>query len=162
MRTIYLAGGCFWGVQRFFSLAKGIADTEVGYANGTLVNPSYEDLKHGLDDASETVRIAYDEQTISLEKILELYLRIVDPYSVNHQGEDYGVQYRTGIYYQDDEEKKAVRDYLSEHLRPDHKIEVLPLRHFYPAEEYHQQYLEKHPDGYCHVNMAILRDDERK
>ena len=108
MKTIYLAGGCFWGVERYFSLAKGIVSTEVGYANGTKDNPKYEDLKKGLDDASETVKIIYDEKVISLEKILELYLRVVDPYSVNKQGEDEGIQYRSGIYYLDEEDKKII------------------------------------------------------
>ena len=102
MKTIYFAGGCFWGVERYFSLAKGVVETEVGYANGTKDNPKYEDLKHGLDDASETVKIVYDENIVSLEKLLEIYLRAIDPYSKNKQGEDEGVQYRTGIYYLDE------------------------------------------------------------
>ena len=97
MKTIYLAGGCFWGVEKYFSLAKGVIATEVGYANGTMDNPRYEDLKHGLDDAAETVKIDYDDTIISLEKLLELYLRVVDPYSLNQQGGDKGVQYRTGF-----------------------------------------------------------------
>lgn len=162
MKTIYLAGGCFWGVEHFFSLAKGIIETEVGYANGTLDNPKYEDLKHGLDDASETVRIVYDENVISLEKILELYLRVVDPYSVNKQGEDEGVQYRTGIYYLDEKVGHMVREYFAKTLKSDYKIEVTKLNKFYPAEEYHQDYLDKNPQGYCHINMAKLKPEERK
>ena len=150
MKTIYLAGGCFWGVEHFFSLAKGIVNTQVGYANGTLDNPKYEDLKHGLDDAAETVKVDYDENIISLEKILELYLRVVDPYSVNKQGEDEGVQYRTGIYYQNGV------------LTNNYKIEVVKLNKFFPAEEYHQDYLNKNPQGYCHINMAKLKPEERK
>ena len=86
MKTIYLAGGCFWGVEKYFSLAKGVIATEVGYANGTKDNPRYEDLKYGLDDAAEAVKIDYDEKVITLEKLLELYLRVVDPYSLNQQG----------------------------------------------------------------------------
>lgn len=162
MKTIYLAGGCFWGVEHFFSLAKGILETEVGYANGTLDNPKYEDLKHGLDDASETVKVIYDEKVISLEKILELYLRVVDPYSVNKQGEDVGVQYRTGIYYLDDVDMKIVKEYFAKNLKDDYKIEVLKLRKFFKAEEYHQDYLNKNPQGYCHINMAKLKPEERK
>ena len=162
MKTIYLAGGCFWGVEHFFSLAKGIVNTEVGYANGTLDNPKYEDLKHGLDDASETVKIDYDENTISLEKILELYLRVVDPYSVNKQGEDEGVQYRTGVYYQNDIDKEIIKNYFDKVLRKDYKIEVTRLNKFYTAEEYHQDYLDKNPQGYCHINMAKLKPEERK
>lgn len=162
MKTIYLAGGCFWGVERYFSLAKGIVSTEVGYANGTKDNPKYEDLKKGLDDASETVKIIYDEKVISLEKILELYLRVVDPYSINKQGEDEGVQYRSGIYYLDEEDKKIIVNYFKSISLKDYAIEILPLRKFYEAEEYHQKYLEKNPYGYCHINMEFLKDDERK
>ena len=162
MKTIYLAGGCFWGVEHFFSLAKGIINTEVGYANGTLDNPKYEDLKHGLDNASETVKVDYDENIISLEKILELYLRVVDPYSVNKQGEDEGVQYRTGIYYQDDTDKQIIKDYLAHTLQKDYKIEVVRLNKFFTAEEYHQDYLNKNPQGYCHINMTKLKPEERK
>ena len=162
MKTIYLAGGCFWGVEHYFSLAKGIVSTEVGYANGTLDNPKYEDLKHGLDDASETVKITYDDKIISLEKILELYLRVVDPYSVNKQGEDEGVQYRTGIYFIDDEDKKVVAEYFAKNLKTDYKIEVQKLNKYFPAEEYHQDYLNKNPQGYCHINMAKLLPEERK
>ena len=162
MKTIYLAGGCFWGVEHYFQLAKGIIETEVGYANGTKDNPKYEDLKHGLDDASETVRIVYDENVISLEKILELYLRVVDPYSVNKQGEDEGVQYRTGIYYIDENNKDVILNYFAKVLNKDYKIEVKRLNKFFKAEEYHQDYLNKNPQGYCHINMAKLKPEERK
>ncbi|MBO4855779.1 MAG: peptide-methionine (S)-S-oxide reductase MsrA [Bacilli bacterium] len=162
MKTIYFAGGCFWGVERYFSLAKGVLSTEVGYANGTKDNPKYEDLKHGLDDASETVKIEYDENVVSLEKLLELYLRVVDPYSKNKQGEDEGIQYRTGVYYLNKEEEVIIKNYFSSVNLKNYMIEVLPLKKFYPAEEYHQKYLEKNPTGYCHINMAKLKDDERK
>ena len=162
MKTIYLAGGCFWGVERYFSLVKGVVTTKVGYANGTKDNPKYEDLKKGLDDASETVKIEYDEKTVSLEKLLELYLRVVDPYSKNKQGEDEGLQYRTGIYYLNNEDEQIITNYLSSINLVNHMIEILPLKKFYPAEEYHQKYLEKNPTGYCHINFAKLKDDERK
>ena len=162
MKTIYLAGGCFWGVEKYFSLTKGALSTLVGYANGTKDNSSYLDLKHGDDDASETVKIDYDEKIISLEKILELYLRVVDPYSINKQGEDEGVQYRTGVYYIDEQDRNKIINYFSSVGLKEHKIEVLPLRKFFKAEEYHQQYLDKNPTGYCHINMAKLREDEKK
>ena len=162
MKTIYLAGGCFWGVERYFSLAKGIISTSVGYANGTLDNPKYEDLKHGLDDASETVKIDYDENIISLEKILELYLRVIDPYSINKQGEDEGVQYRTGIYFLNKDDENIIKEYLNSVGLKNHHIEILPLKKFFLAEEYHQDYLTKNPTGYCHINMAKLKDNERK
>ena len=162
MKTIYFAGGCFWGVEKYFSMAKGVINTEVGYANGTKDNPSYLDLKHGLDDASETVKIDYDEQVISLEKLLELYLRVINPYSLNKQGEDEGVQYRTGIYYLSNDDKQIVDSYFQSIGLVNHRIEILPLKKFFSAEEYHQKYLDKNPNGYCHINMAKLKDDERK
>ena len=162
VKTIYFAGGCFWGVERYFSQVRGVIATTVGYANGTKKNPSYEDLKKGLDDAAETVQIVYNEDEITLPKLVELYLRIVDPFSKNKQGEDEGVQYRTGIYYVHAIEEEAVKTYFEEIKLENHKIELLYLKQFYPAEEYHQQYLEKHPDGYCHVNMAVLHEDEKK
>ena len=162
MKTIYLAGGCFWGVERYFSLVKGVVTTKVGYANGTKDNPKYEDLKHGLDDASETVKIDCDEKIVSLEKLLELYLRVINPYSVNKQGEDEGVQYRAGIYYIDNSDKQVILNYLSSVGLVDHKIEILPLKKFFDAEEYHQKYLEKNPTGYCHINFAVLKENEKK
>ena len=162
MKTIYFAGGCFWGVEKFFSLAKGVISTRVGYANGKLDNPSYLDLKSGRDTASETVEIIYDETVISLEKLLEYLLRIIDPYSINKQGEDEGIQYRTGVYYLDGKEEKMIKDYFEKHLNKNYKVEVLPLKKFFLAEEYHQDYLNKNPNGYCHVNMAKLKDDEKK
>ena len=162
MKTIYFAGGCFWGVEKYFSLVKGVESTKVGYANGKLDNPTYNDLKKGLDTASETVKIDYDESVISLEKLLELYLRVVDPYSINKQGEDIGLQYRTGVYYLDSSDESIIRKYLSTHLKSNFKIEILPLSTFYLAEEYHQDYLTKNPNGYCHINMATLKREEMK
>ena len=162
MKTIYFAGGCFWGVEKYFSLAKGVISTCVGYTNGTKNNPSYHDLKSGLDDASETVKIDYDENVVSLEKLIELYLRVVDPYSKNKQGEDEGIQYRTGIYYLSNEDKQIVESYFNKIGLKKHMIEILPLHKFFLAEEYHQDYLTKNPNGYCHVNMAKLKPEERK
>ena len=162
MKTIYFAGGCFWGVEKFFSLAKGVESTKVGYANGKLDNPTYEDLKHGLDTASETVKIDYDENIVSLEKLLEFYLRVVDPYSVNKQGEDEGLQYRTGVYFVNSEDEQVIRNYFSAYLNCNFKIEILPLKKFFLAEEYHQNYLNKNPGGYCHINMAKLKKEEMK
>lgn len=162
MKTIYLAGGCFWGVEKYFSLVRGIINTEVGYANGHKDSPSYQDLKHGLDDASEAVKIYYDEKIISLSKILELYLRVINPYSLNKQGEDEGIQYRTGVYFSSDNEEKEIKDYFLNHLSQNYKIEVLPLKKFFKAEEYHQKYLDKNPGGYCHINMNFLKEEEKK
>ena len=162
MKRIYLAGGCFWGMEKFFSLSKGVIATEVGYANGNTDSPTYEDLKHGIDTSAETVRIDYDENLIGLEKLLELFLRVVDPYSVNKQGEDEGLQYRSGVYYQNEEDHALIKAYFDTHLEKGYKIEILPLKTFFSAEEYHQDYLDKNPGGYCHINMAKIRPDERK
>ena len=98
MKTIYLAGGCFWGMQKYFDRFDGVAFTEVGYANGPDTYPSYKDVCAGSGHA-ETLRVDYDPTVISLTKLLEYYFTVVDPLSVNRQGEDSGVQYRTGIYY---------------------------------------------------------------
>ena len=96
---IYLAGGCFWGMEGYFKKIKGVISTTVGYANGNIVNPSYEQVKSHEASHAETVKIIYDENEISLTKLLEHFLRVIDPYAINHQGEDYGMQYRTGVYY---------------------------------------------------------------
>lgn len=162
MKTIYLAGGCFWGLEKYFSLAKGVVNTQVGYANGTIDNPHYEDLKHGFDDAAETVKINYDEKAISLEKILELFLRVIDPYSLNKQGGDTGVQYRTGVYYLNNDEKDVILNYLNNHVNGHYQIETKLLNKYFEAEEYHQNYLNKNPLGYCHINMAKLKKEEMK
>ncbi|HHT67478.1 MAG TPA: peptide-methionine (S)-S-oxide reductase MsrA [Erysipelotrichaceae bacterium] len=162
MKTIFLAGGCFWGVEKYFSLVKGIVNTEVGYANGTMHNPRYEHLKQGLDDAAETVKIEYDEEVISLEKILELYLRIINPYSISKQGGDVGVQYRTGIYYLNKDEKDRIINYLDKKIEGLYRIEVKLLDKYFKAEDYHQNYLDKNPGGYCHIDMSKLKKDELK
>lgn len=162
MKEIYLAGGCFWGVEKYFSLLKGIIDTKVGYANGNYPNPKYEDLKQHLATHSETVKIIYDETIINLEQILEHYLRFVDPYSLNKQGHDIGLQYRSGIYYLNDEDKIKIKAYLDKNLKPNYKIEILPLDAFYLAEDYHQHYLDKNINGYCHVNLNLIKPNEKK
>ena len=159
MKTIYLAGGCFWGVQKFLDQFDGIIETEVGYANGATSFPSYEDVCHGSGHA-ETVKAVYDTDLISLEALLEHYFRIIDPISVNRQGNDIGVQYRTGIYYVDEEDSEAIENYLaivqSKYDRP-LAVEAKGLEAYYPAEEYHQKYLDKNPGGYCHIPREMLR-----
>lgn len=166
MKTIYLAAGCFWGSQAFYDRMTGVVETTVGYANGNTKNPRYEDLKHGLATHAETVKITYDENLISLEKILDYYMVIVDPYSVNHQGGDIGVQYRTGIFYEDDEDEDYLREYLTKREKElnmgKFAIILEPLKNFYPAEEYHQKYLVKNPHGYCHVDLNLVKKEDRK
>ncbi len=163
MKTIFIAGGCFWGVQAYYDKLKGIDKTFVGYANGNISNPTYQQVKSHEATHSETVKIIYDETIISLEKILEHFLRIIDPYEVNHQGEDYGIQYRTGVYYESEKDKEIIERYFNSiEKEKDFAIEVLRLANFYDAEEYHQKYLYKNPSGYCHVNFSLIKDNERK
>lgn len=161
-KTIYLAGGCFWGVQAYFKQLKGVLETMVGYANGTTAFPKYEDLKHGNANHAETVRIVYDDEVISLPKLLEHYLRFVDPYSLDQQGHDIGHQYRTGVYYTDALDGSDAYEYFGKVLKPGYKIEIKKLYNFYPAEDYHQDYLDKNPGGYCHVNLNLIRKEEKK
>ena len=161
-KTIYLAGGCFWGVQAYFKMLEGVIDTRVGYANGTTAFPKYEDLKSGKADHAETVKVVYDPDVIPLTKLVEHYLRFVDPYSVDKQGHDVGHQYRSGIYYTDLLDGVDIELYLSEHLNPGYKIELTQMRNFFPAESYHQDYLDKNPGGYCHVDLNLIKPEERK
>jgi len=161
-KTIYFAGGCFWGVQAYFKLLKGVEDTRVGYANGTTAFPHYEDLKSGKADHAETVKVDYDPEIISLQELLEHYLRFVDPYSVDRQGHDVGHQYRSGIYYVDLLDAVDIQAYLSAYLEPGWKIEIDMMRNFFPAEAYHQDYLDKNPGGYCHVDLNLVKPSERK
>ncbi|MBQ8953016.1 MAG: peptide-methionine (S)-S-oxide reductase MsrA [Clostridia bacterium] len=155
-KIIYLAGGCFWGCQKYFDLTEGVLSTEVGYANGPTANPTYEQVKHEHTGHAETVKVEYDPSVISLEALLQKYFAVIDPTAVNHQGEDYGIQYRTGIYYVDGEDEPVARACLDELAKRYDKplaVELKPLENFYPAEEYHQKYLEKNPGGYCHIHF---------
>ncbi len=154
MSEIYLAGGCFWGSEKYFSLIRGVLSTEVGYANGNTENPTYEEVCRNNTGHAETVHIEYDSNVISLEFLLEMYYKSIDPTSVNKQGGDRGTQYRTGIYYVNNDDlpiiKKSIAK-LQENYTDPIAVEVEPLRNFYRAEEYHQKYLDKNPGGYCHI-----------
>ncbi len=159
MKDIYLAGGCFWGTQKYFDLVPGVKKTEVGYANGKTQNPTYEDVCYSGTDHAETVHIQYDETRLSLETILTLYYDAIDPTAVNRQGGDVGRQYRTGIYYTDPTDLPRIRaslDTLQKQLVMPIAIEAKPLRQFFPAEETHQKYLDKHPGGYCHIGPELF------
>ncbi len=159
MKTIYLAGGCFWGMQQFFDQFDGVVRTEVGYANGPDKAPSYEDVCADSGHA-ETLRIDYDESVISLPDLLRYYFMVIDPLSVNRQGHDEGIQYRTGIYYTHEKLLPDIREvYDAEEKKAGAKlaVELEPLRNFFSAEEYHQKYLVKNPGGYCHIPRSLLR-----
>lgn len=161
-KTIYIAGGCFWGVQEYYSRLRGVLSTTSGYANGKKENPSYQEVKSQIYNHAETVKIIYDDSLISLETLLSHYLRFVDPYSLNQQGEDKGVQYRTGVYYIDENDKNIIKNYLDSKLNKGYLIEIKKLDNFYPAEEYHQDYLKKNENGYCHINLNLIQDNEKK
>lgn len=155
LSEIYLAGGCFWGTEKYLSNVKGIIKTEVGYANGNTKKPTYEEVCHNNTGHAETVKVLYDPKQISLEYLLNLYYDVINPTSINRQGEDVGNQYRTGIYYVEDNDKKTILDSIGELQKKYDKpiaIEVLNLQNYYPAEEYHQKYLDKNPNGYCHIS----------
>lgn len=162
LKTIYLSGGCFWGVQEYYSRLKGVKETVTGYANGTTAFPTYEDLKTGRASHAECVKVVYDDEEISLSKLMEHFLRFVDPYSVDKQGHDEGHQYRSGVYYTDLLDAVEVKHYFTTHLKEDYKIEVKKLCNFYKAEEYHQDYLKKNPNGYCHINLSLIKDNEKE
>ena len=158
MKTIYLAGGCFWGTQKFFDQFDGVVRTEVGYANGPDSAPTYQDVCKSSGHA-ETVLIEFDEDRISLAGLLRYYFMVIDPVSVNRQGSDVGIQYRTGIYYTDPDMLHVIReicDEEAEKIGAPLAVEVEPLVNFFPAEEYHQKYLDKNPGGYCHIPASFL------
>ncbi len=159
MKTIYLAGGCFWGAQHFFKQIEGVVETETGFANGHTDNPSYEEVYTDSTGYAETVRIAYDEEKVGLEFLLNMFFKAIDPTSVNQQGEDKGTRYRTGIYYTQEEELPVIQRVMTEQqtqVDVPIAVEVEPLRNYYPADEYHQDYLDKHPDGYCHLPLELF------
>ena len=162
-QVIYLAGGCFWGVEAFISRLKGVNNTEVGYANGRDLAPTYEKVCTGKTGHAETVKATYNPKIIPLEEILESFFKIIDPYSLNRQGPDIGTQYRTGIYWQEESQRDTVINFLrkKQKVSPERiVVEARPISSFYPAEGYHQKYLEMNPQGYCHVDLNLINDKE--
>ena len=161
LRDIYFAGGCFWGVEEYFSRMPGVYNVTSGYANGNTENPSYDDVCYRETGHAETVHVQYDPSIISLKTLTEQFFKIIDPTTVNQQGYDVGSQYRTGVYYtnEDDLETiKAVFDGVQKNYKQKIVTELLPLQHYYLAEEYHQDYLKKNPFGYCHIDFSSLDD----
>ena len=163
MERIYLAGGCFWGLQKFLDQFAGVERTEVGYANGPDFAPSYQEVCASSGHA-ETVLVEYDEKTIGLEKLLDFYFMVIDPLSRNRQGMDTGVQYRTGVFFTDEAQLPAIKKvFAREEEKAGQKLAVLlePLKNFFSAEEYHQKYLEKNPGGYCHIPQRFYEMGDR-
>ncbi|MBQ2666088.1 peptide-methionine (S)-S-oxide reductase MsrA [Methanobrevibacter sp.] len=162
-QVIYLAGGCFWGVEAFISRLKGVNNTEVGYANGMDLAPTYEKVCTGKTGHAETVKVTFNPRIIPLEDILENFFRIIDPYTRNRQGADIGTQYRTGIYWQEESQRDIVIGFLRQKQKSSSRrivVEARAIGSFYPAEGYHQKYLERNPQGYCHVDLNLINDEE--
>ncbi len=165
MKTIYVAGGCFWGVSHYYDQLKGVIHTTVGYANGTKENPTYQEVCSQTTNHTETVKIEYDEKEISLEKVVDHLMRMIDPTTLNRQANDIGTQYRSGIYSTDLTEVKTVKQLVVSY-QPNYPkpivVEVEELSSFYEAEEYHQKYLVKNSNGYCHIDFSLIKEDEKK
>ena len=159
LKEIYFAGGCFWGVEHFFKGVTGVTATMPGYANGNIQNPSYEQVYTDKTGFAETVRVTYNPDAVSLDLLCRLFFMIIDPLSLNKQGEDVGTRYRTGIYFSDTSDRPVLEAAFaaeSERLGNNPVTELLPLQIFYSAEEYHQNYLDKNPGGYCHLSLKTF------
>ena len=156
VKNIYLAGGCFWGLEEYFSQIAGVLETWVGYANGQIETTSYQLLKQ--TDHAETVLVRYESDALPLREVLLYYFRVIDPFSINQQGPDKGRQYRTGIYYEDEADLTDIQAVMAEQEalfgRGPLAVEVEVLWHFIDAEDYHQDYLKKNPTGYCHIDVS--------
>lgn len=158
-KDIYFAGGCFWGTEHYFKQIEGVVDTEVGFANGNTENPTYKEVYTDTTGYAETVHVTYDPEKVSLEFLLDMFFKAIDPTSINQQGEDRGTRYRTGVYYVNPEDETIIQKAFDEEQKQiDGKlaVEYLPLKNFYKAEEYHQDYLDKNPDGYCHLPQSLF------
>ncbi|MDA3047317.1 peptide-methionine (R)-S-oxide reductase MsrB [Campylobacter sp. JMF_08 NE1] len=166
LKEIYLAGGCFWGMEGYFKRVSGVLSTEVGYANGNSQKTDYYSLKN--TDHAETLKIKFDENVVAFAEILEHFFRVIDPVSVDKQGNDVGRQYRTGIYYTNESDKEFLQNFIAlkqKKYKEKIAVEVAPLRNYARAEEYHQNYLGKNPNGYCHIDLNLaskpLYDESR-
>ena len=159
-RVIHFAGGCFWGAEHYFKNIDGVIETEVGFANGHLEFPTYEQVYTDTTGHAETVRVVYDPSVLSLEELVEDFFCAIDPLSLNRQGEDQGTRYRTGVYFSEPEDLPVIRRVFArveEACGSPLAVELCPIDNFYPADEYHQDYLDKNPGGYCHLPLKLFR-----
>lgn len=159
MKKIVLAGGCFWGVEKYLGMITGVMNTKVGYANGITENPTYEQVCSGTTKFAEAVYVEYDESLISLELLLIKFWKVINPTVVDRQGPDIGSQYRTGIFYIEPSDEEIIlksKDNEQKNHKNNIVTEIKELTNFYDAESYHQKYLEKNPNGYCHINFRNL------
>ena len=158
-KEIYLAGGCFWGTEHFFKQIEGVVATEVGFANGHTDNPTYKEVYTDQTGYAETVHVTYRPDIVSLEFLLRMFFKAIDPLSLNQQGHDTGTRYRTGVYYTDETDLPAIEKVFDEEQSKYQQmlaVEKQPLQNFYTAEEYHQDYLDKNPNGYCHLPLSLF------
>jgi methionine-S-sulfoxide reductase len=159
MKEIYFAGGCFWGTEHYLKQINGVISTEVGYANGNTDNPTYEEVYTDTTGYAECVKVIYNPGVITLKYLIELFFRSIDPLSLNKQGNDCGTRYRTGVYYVDSDDVdtiKSVFQSVESAVGEPLAVELETLKNFYPAEEYHQAYLDKNPNGYCHIPLELM------
>ncbi len=164
MKKIILAGGCFRGIQAYFDKVSGVKNTEVGYIDGDFPNPTYEQVCNGSNHA-EAVKIEYDELQVTLNHLLDHFFQIIDPTTLNRQGNDIGRQYRTGIFYNDQEDLDIINQYLKKiqvNYKKTIRTEIKKAGEFYPAESYHQKYLKKNPCGYCHIDLDLVDENDKK
>jgi methionine-S-sulfoxide reductase len=151
-----LAGGCFWGVEELFRALPGVTNTEVGYTGGTIPNPNYEMICTGQTGHAEALEIEFNPEQISFEALLKFFFQIHDPTTLNRQGNDLGTQYRSAIFYHSDEQRSVADRVIAQvnatgFWKRAVITEVVAASTFYPAEHFHQDYLQKHPNGYtCH------------
>lgn len=164
--TITLAGGCFWCLEAVYENVEGVSAVESGYANGHVDQPSYEQVCSGNTGHAEVVQVSFDTGVISLREILEIFFTIHDPTTLNRQGNDVGTQYRSGIYFHRPEQERVAREVLAEvdaHHGARAVTEILPVRNYSRAEDYHQRYFDKHPnEGYCAVVVGPKVEKFRK
>ncbi len=165
MKQICLAGGCFWGVEAYFSQLKGVLETSVGYVDGNMKNPSYKQVCDGFATHTEACMVTYDESILKLKDVLDHFFRIINPFSINRQGHDVGRQYRSGIYVIDPEDEPLIHHFMAAYFKEELKkdqTKVKPCLDYDLAETYHHDYLKKNPGGYCHVNLGLAKPEERK
>ena len=155
-KEIYFAGGCFWGTEHFFKQIEGVLETEVGFANGHTENPTYKEVYTDQTGFAETVYVKYNPDVVSLEFLLNMFFKAIDPTSLNKQGEDEGTRYRTGVYYTNDDDLAVIEKVFSQEQQNYQQPLAVPLQNYYSAEEYHQDYLDKNPTGYCHLPVALF------
>ncbi|MBR1782169.1 MAG: peptide-methionine (S)-S-oxide reductase MsrA [Bacteroidales bacterium] len=160
MKEIYFAGGCFWGVEHFFKGVDGVSQAMPGYANGNTQDPTYKEVYTDTTGFAETVRVRYNPERVSLRLLTRLFFTVTDPLTLNRQGHDEGTRYRSGVFYTSGEDRPIIEEVfreVSDKLGVPLVTQLEPLKNFYPAEEYHQNYLDKNPEGYCHLSLKTFR-----